>query len=198
MFLKNKLEKFYEHIILLSDKKSAIYWLCFLAYVESFVFLVPPYVLMVPMILANRSKAWKVAFFAMIFSVFGGLTGYYIGRFLFDMIAIPMFEMYGYMHLFESFGQYYQKYGLLIIFIGGLTPLPYKIVAIMSGAVGLDIAIFIFGSIMVRGIRFYLVAFVLYKFGINIDVFLKKNILLLCGIILLLIIFSGLFIFYMR
>lgn len=196
LFLSRYLNKLYDDVIKLADRKNAMYWLCFISFIESFFFPIPPYVLMVPMIFADKSRAWKIAFWAMVFSILGGFVGYYIGKFLFDIIAIPIFEMNGYMHLFNSFEAYYHKYGMMIIFVGGLTPMPYKLIAIMSGAFSLDIWTFGIGSLIVRGIRFYLVSWVLYKFGVPMNAFLKQHIFALCMGIVLLIVFSILFVIY--
>lgn len=190
------LSKLYDNVIELSTRPNAMFWLCFISFIESFFFPIPPYVIMVPMILARKSIAFRAASLAMLSSVLGGLVGYYIGKYSFDLVAIPMFEFYGFLNIFKEFEEYYHRFGLFIIMLGSLTPFPYKLVAIMSGAVSLNIWMFTFGSLIARSLRFYIVAWILYKFGISINEFIKKHLFAVTMVFIVFTILSLLFMVY--
>lgn len=171
----NLLHSTYDMVLGMSAKKSAMYYLFAVAFIESSFFPIPPDIMLIPMVLADRKNAWKIAFVATIASVLGGYFGYLIGLSFFDLIAKPLLEFYGYMEKFEHFQEYYREYGAWIVFGAGITPFPYKIITIASGAVHLDLFVFTIASILARGIRFFLVAGLLYKFGAPIKTFIEKN-----------------------
>lgn len=171
----NLLRSTYDTVLGLSAKKSAVYYLFAVAFIESSFFPIPPDIMLIPMVLADRKKAWFYAFVATIASVLGGYFGYLIGLSFFDLIAKPLLEFYGYMEKFLQFQEYYREYGAWIVFGAGITPFPYKIITIASGAVHLDIFVFTIASILARGIRFFLVAGLLYKFGAPMKAFIEKN-----------------------
>ena len=131
--------------------------------------------MLIPMILANRARAWLTAAVCTISSVAGGIAGYAIGFFLWDSIGRQVVDFYGYSHQFETFQGWYNDYGLLVLFIAGITPLPYKVFTIASGMTGLPIATFIAGSLVSRGIRFFAVATLLWWIGEPIRTFVEKN-----------------------
>ena len=131
--------------------------------------------MLIPMIVANRARAWLIATVCTISSVIGGIAGYAIGFFLWDAIGRRVVEFYGYGHQFEKFQGWYSDYGLLILFIAGITPLPYKVFTIASGVTGLPLATFVAGSIVSRGIRFFAVATLLWWIGEPIRAFVEKN-----------------------
>ena len=140
------------------------------------------------MILATREKAWRYAGVATIASVLGGYFGYIIGMFFFEIIAKPLIEFYHLMPQFEEFKTYYEQYGAWIVFGAGITPFPYKIITIASGAVQLNLSVFTIASILARGIRFYLIAFLLYKFGAPMKKFIEKNLGILTIIFFILLV----------
>ncbi len=131
--------------------------------------------MLIPMVLAKREGAWRYALICTITSVLGGILGYYIGAALLETLARPILEFYGYWHKFEDFQGAFNEWGLLIVFIFGLTPFPYKVITIASGATGLNLPIFIVSSIVARGIRFFIVAALLYFFGPPIKDFIEKR-----------------------
>ncbi|MBR3502545.1 MAG: DedA family protein [Alphaproteobacteria bacterium] len=167
--------KIYDWVIHLSSNKHAVFWLFVVSFVESSFFPIPPDIMLIPMILATPKKAWKLAFVATIGSVIGAYLGYAIGSFFFDLIAVPILDFYGAMAKFNEFKELYHQYGAWIVFGAGITPFPYKIITIASGVVHLNIAVFTIASIIARGLRFYLIAWLLYKFGEPMRTFIEKN-----------------------
>ena len=153
----------------------ATWGLVMVAFAESSVFPIPPDVLLIPMILAAREKAWKIAAVCTIASVAGGLAGYGIGHFLFEEIGKPMLAFYHYDAKFATFQETYNKWGAWAVFIAGVTPFPYKVITILSGTTGLDLPVFMVSSVLARGLRFFLVAALLWKFGEPIRAFIEKR-----------------------
>ncbi|MFW5681040.1 MAG: YqaA family protein [Pseudomonadota bacterium] len=153
----------------------ALPFLALIAFIESSVFPIPPDVLLIPMVLAARDKAWLYAGVATAASVLGGLFGYGIGYYLFEAVGQPVLNIYGYADKFFVFQDWYQEQGAWIVFGAGLTPFPYKVVTIASGVVHLDLATFTGASVLSRGLRFFLVAALLWQFGPPIRTFIEKN-----------------------
>lgn len=177
----------YDYMINLASSKNAMYFLFVIAFIESSFFPIPPDIMLIPMVLATPNKAWKIAGVATAASVIGGYFGYAIGVFFFDLIARPILDFYGYMHQFDVFKDYYHEWGAWIVFGAGITPFPYKVITIASGVVHLDIWVFGLASVVARGLRFYLVAWLLKKYGEPMKVFIEKNLGLLSVIFLLLL-----------
>lgn len=171
----NFLHKIYNRVLDWSSAKNAIYYLFAVAFIESSFFPIPPDIMLIPMVLATPKNAWRIAGIATIASVLGGYFGYAIGKFFFDMIAMPLLEFYHYDAKFLQFQNYYHEYGAWIVFGAGITPFPYKIITIASGAVHLNLWVFTIASILARGLRFYVVAALLYKFGTPMKAFIEKN-----------------------
>ncbi|MCK0069130.1 YqaA family protein [Kordiimonas laminariae] len=169
------LRKLYDWTIEKAQSPASERWLGGLAFAESSFFPIPIDIMLIPMILANRLKAWRLATITLIMSVLGGIAGYMIGAFLFEVIGQPIIDFYGYGEKFAEFQEYYKEYGILIVLVAGFTPLPFKVVTIASGAVGLNPAVFTLVSIPARGARFYLVAALLYMFGEPIKDFIEKR-----------------------
>lgn len=165
----------YDYMINLASRPNAMYFLFAVAFIESSFFPIPPDVMLIPMVLATPSKAWRIATVATIASVLGGAFGYAIGVFFFDLIARPILTFYGYMHQFDVFKEYYHEWGAWIVFGAGITPFPYKIITIASGVVHLDFVVFMLASVVARGFRFYLVAWLLKKFGEPMKDYIEKN-----------------------
>jgi membrane protein YqaA with SNARE-associated domain len=133
--------------------------------VESSFFPVPPDAMLVPMALARPDKAWFYATVCTLTSVAGGVLGYLIGAWLYDSVGLWLISLYGYGDKVEAFRAAYAQWGGWIILLKGLTPIPYKIVTITSGFAGYNLLLFVLLSIIARGMRFYLVAFVLSRYG---------------------------------
>lgn len=145
------------------------------SFVESSVFPIPPDILLIPMVIAKREKAWAFALICTVTSVLGGALGYFIGSFLFVQIAEPILSFYGYLDKFESFSTIFNRWGWWFVFIAGLTPFPYKVITIASGATGLSLPVFLVASVVSRGIRFFVVSALLYFFGPPIKDFIEKR-----------------------
>ncbi len=165
-------------------------WLAGLSFLESSIFPVPTDIMLMPMILADRTKAWRYGIITTIFSVLGAVFGYIIGAFLFDTIGQRIVDFYGYQSQFAAFKDYYIEYGVLIVLIGGLTPIPFKVITIASGVSGLEPVIFFISCITARAPRFMLEAALLWKFGEPIKDFIERR-LQWVMIVFVLIVASG-------
>ncbi|POF32707.1 YqaA family protein [Roseibium marinum] len=158
------------------------------SFIESSVFPIPPDILLIPMVIARREKAWWYAFLCTLTSVLGGILGYMIGMFLFEQVAVPVLTFYGKMNWLAEFKTIFNQYGWWFVFIAGLTPFPYKVITIASGVAGLSLPVFIFASIVSRGIRFFAVAGLLYLFGPPIKTFIEKRLGLMFTIFVVLLV----------
>ncbi|MEM7026460.1 MAG: YqaA family protein [Pseudomonadota bacterium] len=158
-----------------ATRPYALWMLALVSFVESSVFPIPPDVLLIPMVLAAPRRAWLIAGVCTVSSVAGGLAGYGIGALLFEAIGRPTLEFYGYLDKFAEFSARYNEWGAWIVFGAGLTPFPYKVITIASGATGLSITTFVIASVLARGIRFFLVAALLWYFGAPIKRFIEHN-----------------------
>jgi membrane protein YqaA with SNARE-associated domain len=159
----------------LAESRYALWALAAVAFVESSVFPIPPDILMIPMILAAPRRAWLIAGVCTVSSVLGGLAGYYIGWGLFESVGRPVLEFYGKDAYFEDFAVRYNEWGAWAVLIAGVTPFPYKVITIMSGATGLSLPVFMVASLIARGLRFFIVAALLWKFGAPIRDFIEKR-----------------------
>lgn len=187
-YFRNLVQKTYDIMLDLSAKDNALLFLFIVAFVESSFFPIPPDIMLIPMILATPNKAWRIATTATVASVLGGYLGYGIGIFAFDLIAKPILEFYNAMQQFHEFENYYHEYGAWIVFGAGITPFPYKIITIASGVVHLDPIIFGIASVLARGMRFFLVAWLLKKFGAPMKTFIEKHLGILSVVFLILLI----------
>ncbi|MEM9474109.1 MAG: YqaA family protein [Pseudomonadota bacterium] len=169
------IRRLYDWTISLAATKYAMWALAIVSFVESSVFPIPPDVLMIPMIIAQPRKAFQIAALCTVASVLGGLAGYWIGLGLFDTVGRPVLEFYGKDAYFEEFAVRYNEWGAWAVLFAGVTPFPYKVITIMSGATGLNLTVFIIASIIARGLRFFIVATLLWKFGEPIREFIEKR-----------------------
>jgi membrane protein YqaA with SNARE-associated domain len=169
------LQRLYDWTISLASRRHATWALAVVSFLESSVFPVPPDALLVPMCLARRDRCWTFALVCTIASVIGGLLGYAIGFYLMETLGGWIVSAYGYGDKIEAFQHAYQEWGLWIILIKGLTPIPYKLVTIASGAAHFDLLVFVLASIATRGARFFLVAGLLRRFGPQIRDFLERR-----------------------
>ncbi len=169
------LKKLYDWTIELAGHARARWALAAVAFVESSFFPIPPDVMLVPMVLARRARAWSLALITTIGSVTGGMLGYAIGFFLFASIGQAVLGFYGLEGKYAAFTAQYDEYGAWIVFAFGLTPLPYKLITIASGAAGLDLMVFVIASIAARGLRFFAVAALLYWLGPVVREFIERH-----------------------
>lgn len=166
----------YQKVIGWAKHRHASYYLSATSFAESSFFPIPVDVLLAPMVLARRDKAWWYAGLATFWSVAGAVLGYYIGLFLFDQVAEPIIEFYSLQEQFREAQDLFDKYGVWIIFIAGFSPIPYKISTITAGVVVMPLLPFILASIVARAARFYLVAGLLYIGGEKIESVLEKRV----------------------
>jgi membrane protein YqaA with SNARE-associated domain len=152
--------------------------LAVVSFLESSIFPIPPDAMLVPMVLAQPRRAWRLALIATAASVLGGLAGYAIGFFLFETLGEWIIRLYGMGERFEEFRRTWNEWGVWIILVKGLTPIPYKLVTIASGLAGFNLGIFILASIVTRGARFFLVAALLRYFGSPIRDFIEQRLTL--------------------
>ena len=169
------LKRIYDWTMGLAGHRHAVRWLAIVSFAESSFFPIPPDVMLIPMILAQRAHAWMLATLCTCASVFGGIAGYGIGFLLFESAGRPIVELYGYADEFARFQEYYQVYGAWIVAVFALTFLPYKVVTIASGVAALEPVSFITASVLGRGFRFFAAAAVLRYFGPQIRSFMEAR-----------------------
>jgi membrane protein YqaA with SNARE-associated domain len=173
------IRRLYDWTLSLAAHRLAAWWLAFVSFIESSVFPIPPDTLLIPMVLANRRKAFFYATVCTVASVAGGLAGYGIGYFLLEAVGRPLVEFYAAEGALEGIRADFAEHGWWIVLGGGLTPFPYKVVTIAAGALTLDPWAFMAASVVGRGLRFYLVAALLWKFGEPIRAFIEARLGLL-------------------
>jgi membrane protein YqaA with SNARE-associated domain len=178
------IRKLYDWVLSLAARKSAETWLAIIAFVESSFFLVPADVLFVPMALARPDRAYRYAIVATTASVLGGILGWYIGYYAFDTVARPVLEFYGKYDAFERLRSSAGADAILLMLItSGLSHLPpIKVVTILSGAVAVNLWVFILSAIVARGARFLLLAWLLRSFGSPIKAFIEKRLKLIAAL----------------
>ena len=183
----NFFKKTYDWTLEKAQHKNAKWYLSLISFAESSFFPIPPDILLIPMALASKANALFYAFICTLFSVLGGILGYAIGYFFYNSVGIYIVDFYHLENSFNIFESYYKEFGILIVLGAGITPFPYKFITIASGVFGLNIFLFIIVSIIGRGLRFYLIAILLYFFGEKIKLIIDKyfNVLTIVFFILL-------------
>ena len=162
---RSLLRRAYDWAIAAADKRHAVWIMGAISFAESSFFPVPPDIMLIPMALAKPQRAYALALWCTLSSVAGGLVGYAIGALLYDSVGAWLIQLYGYADKMETFRAAYAQWGAWIILLKGLTPIPYKIVTITSGFAGYNLGLFIIFSIIARGMRFFLLAFLLHRYG---------------------------------
>jgi len=176
------LKRTYDWTMEKAASKNSRTWLAAVSFAESSFFPIPPDILMVPMVLADRRNAWRIAALCTIASVVGGIAGYMIGYFLYETIGRWVIDVYHLGDRFEALRQTFVEYGAEILIIKGMTPIPYKLLTITAGVAKLDLWVFIGASIISRSMRFFLVAGLLYWFGTPIRDFIEKRLTLVTSV----------------
>lgn len=169
------LRKLYDWCLGAAGKPHASWALGSISFAESSFFPVPPDVMLVPMSLARPDRAYYYAMLCTLTSVAGGVVGYLIGWLLYDSVGLWLIKLYGYGDKMEAFRTAYAQWGSLIILLKGLTPIPYKLVTITSGFAGYNLALFILFSLITRGARFFLIAFLLNRYGLQARAFIEER-----------------------
>ena len=177
------LRRLYDWTLSLAARKSAEYWLAFIAFIESSIFLVPADVLFLPMAIARPDRAYRYALIATIASVLGGIAGWLLGHYAYEALAKPVLEFYGKLDDFESL-RLSSGYGFIVLMLvtSGLAHLPpIKVVTILSGVIGVNIWLFILSAIIARGARFLFLAWLLRRYGEPIRHFVEERLGLLAA-----------------
>ena len=182
------LQRLYARTMEIAAGPNAFAALLIVSFVESSFFPIPPDVLLIPMILARPREAWRLAAWCTLSSVAGGLLGYAIGYFLFDAIGRPVLEFYHAMHRYDELKAGFDEWGVWIIIIKGMTPIPYKLITIASGVAHFDLWAFIGASIVSRAIRFFLLAALLWWFGDVARNFIERRLTLVTTVFAVLLV----------
>lgn len=169
------LRALYHYTLALAAHRHAVPILALIAFVESSIFPIPPDVLLIPIILARPHQAFRIALICTLASVAGGVAGYMIGALLFDSFGQPVLAFYGMEAKFETFRTAYNDYGAWAVLVAGITPFPYKVITILSGATGLSFGVFMMASIIARAFRFFVIAALLWKFGAPVKEFIERR-----------------------
>ena len=183
----------YNKTMELAGHPQAIYFLGIVSFAEASFFPIPPDVMLIPMVLMHPSRAWLYALVATICSVLGGIFGYLIGAFSYEQFAQPILYALGKEAEISNFSQKYNEVGLWAVVTAGVSPIPFKVITIISGASNLNFMVFVVASLVSRGIRFFIVACLLNFYGHEIKVFIEKylNWVFMLFVILLLFGFIG-------
>ena len=168
------IRRLYDWTLRIAAHRHARVGLFGLAFAESSVFPLPPDLVLIPMCIAERQKAFLYAGICTLGSVLGGICAYFIGLLLYDTIGVRILEFYGYQEQFNNFQGLYNEWGAWIVLAGGFTPIPYKLITIASGVTQMNLGAFILFSVIGRASRFFLVAALLWKFGAPIKDFIEK------------------------
>jgi membrane protein YqaA with SNARE-associated domain len=182
------MKKVYDWMMRMAAGPKAPHALAVVSFAESSFFPIPPDVMLIPMVLANRAKAWWFATLATISSVIGGVAGYAIGYFLFKTIGQPILAFYGHAGSLDQVFRWFNEWGVWILIAKGWTPFPYKVLTILAGAAQMSFVPFVLASIATRAMRFYLVAGLLYFFGEPIREFIEKRLTLVTTVSVILLV----------
>jgi len=182
------IRRLYDWTLALAAHPRALLALAAISFVESSVFPIPPDVLMIPMIIARPSRAFLIAAVCTAASVAGALLGYVIGWGFFEAVGAPVLEFYGKGDDMAAFNARFNEWGAWAVLIAGVTPFPFKVITIMSGVTGLSLPVFIVASIAARGLRFFVVAGLLWKFGPPIRDFIERRLGLMFTLFMVLLV----------
>ena len=169
------IRRLYDWTLGLAQHRHALWALAVVAFVESSFFPIPPDILMIPMIIARPNRAWLIAGVALLASVLGGLLGYAIGGLAFESLGQPILASLGKSDAMAEFSTRFNDMGFWAVLVAGVTPFPYKVITIMSGWTGMPLGTCIMTSILARGLRFFVVAGLLWRFGAPIRDFIERR-----------------------
>ena len=182
------IQRLYDWTLSLAEHRHALWVLALVAFLESSMFPIPPDIIMIPMIIARPNRAFVIAGVALVASILGGLLGYAIGALAYDTLGAPILQALGKADSMEEFATTFNNMGFWAVLAAGVTPFPYKVITIMSGWTGMPLATFIATSILARGLRFFLVALLLWKFGAPVRDFIERRLPLMFTLALALLI----------
>ena len=182
--------KLYDWTLRMAGHRHAVRYMGAVSFAESSFFPIPPDVMVVPMVLARRDQAWWIATVCTVTSVLGGVLGYAIGYFLYDSLGQLLIRLYGMQQGIDEFRHFFATWGAAIILLKGFTPVPFKLVTIASGFAAFNFPLFLLCAVVTRGARFFLLAWLLKKWGEPVQAFIEKR-LTLVGWLLLAAIIGG-------
>ncbi|MBB3994590.1 membrane protein YqaA with SNARE-associated domain [Sulfitobacter undariae] len=182
------IQRLYDWTLGLAEHRHALWVLALVSFLESSMFPIPPDIIMIPMIIARPNRAFLIASVALVASVLGGMLGYAIGAMAFDALGEPILRALGKADSMAEFATTFNDMGFWAVLAAGITPFPYKVITIMSGWTGMPLATFIATSILARGLRFFLVALLLWKFGAPVRDFIERRLPLMFTLALALLI----------
>lgn len=178
------LRRMYARVLALSASPQAPWWLALVSFAESSFFPIPPDLLLIPMVAARPVRAWRLAALCTAASVLGGLLGYAIGALLYDRVALPLIHLYHYEAAADAFVDSVRRYGVWLILVKGLTPIPFKIVTIACGMAGLELIPFVLACLVTRGARFFIEAAVLRRYGEAVLAMVERRLTLVTVVVL--------------
>lgn len=181
------LRSLYDWTLSMAGHRHALWVLALVAFVESSVFPIPPDLMMIPMILAAPHRAFLIALVCTLSSVLGGLAGYGIGALAFEQIGRPVLETLGKADAMAEFATRFNDFGFWSVLVAGVTPFPYKVITIMSGWTAMPLDTFMLTSILARGLRFFIVAALLWRFGAPVRDFIERRLGLVFSLFILLL-----------
>lgn len=182
----------YDACLRWAKHKYATFYLATLTFAESVFFPIPPDVMLAPMVLSRPKKAWNLAAITSISSVIGGIVGYLLGAFLYDPVVHPFIEMMNYQDKFATIVDYFSQYGVWIVFLAGFTPIPYKLFTVSAGMLAMAFWPFVLASAIGRGMRFYLVAGILYFGGEKMEHKIRQYVDIIgWAVVALIVVFIG-------
>ena len=177
------IDRLYARTLAIAAHRHAMAAMALISFAESSFFPLPPDFLLVPMTLAQPRRAWLIAAVCTVTSVIGGYVGYAIGYFLFDALGRPLLEFYHAMDKYEAFKSAFAEWGAWIIVLKGLTPIPFKLVTIASGAAQFNLLSFTLAALVSRSLRFFLLAALLWRFGEPIRDFIERRLMLVTSLV---------------
>ncbi|MEM6933402.1 MAG: YqaA family protein [Pseudomonadota bacterium] len=169
------IRRLYDWVLALAERPDALWMMAIVSFVESSVFPITPLVMVIPMVIARPDRAWLIAGVCTVASVLGGVAGWMIGYGLYEEVGRPVLEFYGKAEKFEEISARFNEFGTEAVLFAAISPFPYKVVTIFSGTTGLPLWQLVAASIVGRGIQFFLVAALLWKFGAPIRTFVEKR-----------------------
>jgi len=173
----------YNWLVERAKRPDAIWWMCAVSFAESSFFPLPPDVLLVPMALKHPSRMWWNSTWCSVASVIGGLFGYAVGFYLFESIGRPVIEFYNAAESFSHFQEAFSVYGPWFLLLKGVTPIPYKLLAIAAGFAKLDFSVFVLCSLVARFSRYYMITAALWYWGPEVEKFIEKRLMLVTGVL---------------
>ena len=182
------LRKLYDWTLSKAEHRYALWLLAFIAFIESSFFPIPPDVLMIPLIIARPQRAFYIATVVTIASVLGGILGYAIGVYAFELIGKPILEALGKIDSMDAFSLRFNDFGFWAVLTAGVTPFPFKVITIMSGWTGMPFLTFVTTAILARALRFFAVAMLLYFYGAKIRHFIERRLGLMFTLFIVLLV----------